>query len=692
MTQPPSSGRAYGRLRTTLIAGFVAIALFDIGFTAYEVRESHAFHFAVAEREVANRTLALEENVVRAFGEVDRLLADAADDVALVEAVAAQGAPRLREHLARASGRLPQIQSLFAVTREGAVVNLGPDRPADAAAALSLQHAVTAKSAQFGLAISATAEAGSGRTLVSLGRGFDGGVIGATIDMEHYAVAHRRLVPGDSGMIALFHEDGTLLLSHPARLGPQQTARLRAAIETALVTGPLAGTVVGEVLEAGRQHAMSYRRLGTLPVVVVGASDMQEALANWREEESEQVALAAFILAALGGVLLLLLRQLRQAEAREARLRLAQHSIDQAGDMILWIGADGRIRYANQTTGALLGDGGVMLTGRPIGALLAGLDEAAWSRCWSKLRVQGQIGFEAELCDSGAAGFTVDVALSLVAYDGEPLGCAVCRDISGRKRAEAALRALSETLESRVRERTLDLESALKELQAFSYSVSHDLLAPLRALNGFATILQHDYAERLDGQGRDYLERMRRAALRMSELIDGLLSLSRVSRQPLRREPADLSGMVQEVLEECRHQEPQRRVDIAVEPRMVVDGDVALVRSLVQNLVLNAWKYSSRREHARIEVGRLAGRGESIFYVRDNGVGFDMRYADKLFGAFQRMHAREQYDGIGIGLATAKRIVDRHGGRIWAESAPEQGATFYFTLGAAQPMRLADAA
>jgi len=241
--------------------------------------------------------------------------------------------------------------------------------------------------------------------------------------------------------------------------------------------------------------------------------------------------------------------------------------------------------------------------------------------------------------------------------------------VRSRLRAERA----SEDLEDANRE----LEGTNRELEAFSYSVSHDLRAPLRTIDGFSQILSEDYAERLDDEGLDYLTRVRTASRHMAELIDDLLDLSRVGRRPLKRERVDLGALVAGIAEDLKRSEPGRDVDFVVEEGVVARCDVGLLKVALENLIGNAWKFTSREERATIRFGASGG----AFYVSDDGAGFDAAYKDKLFGAFQRLHGPEEFEGTGIGLATVARIVHRHGGEVWAEGAVGEGATFFFTLG-----------
>jgi signal transduction histidine kinase len=225
-----------------------------------------------------------------------------------------------------------------------------------------------------------------------------------------------------------------------------------------------------------------------------------------------------------------------------------------------------------------------------------------------------------------------------------------------------------------------ELQIANKELEAFSYSVSHDLRAPLRAIDGFSRIVLEDNTGQLDTEGRNNLGRVRAASQRMGRLIDDLLLLSRLSRSEMRRTRVDLSALARTLAEDLQKQQPDRRVEFVIEPGLTANADAGLIRVVLENLLGNAWKFTGKRDQAKIEFGRTTHEGAPAFFVRDNGVGFDMTYADKLFGAFQRLHSTADFPGTGIGLATVQRIIHRHGGRVWAESKSGQGATFYFTL------------
>ena len=247
-------------------------------------------------------------------------------------------------------------------------------------------------------------------------------------------------------------------------------------------------------------------------------------------------------------------------------------------------------------------------------------------------------------------------------------------------RAQQELRRYRNQLEHLVEERTTALTAINRELEAFSYLVSNDLRAPLQAFDGLSEALLADYGGKLDGRAKDYIQRMRRASQRMGSVFDGLQSLFRVTSGEIRRETIDVSAMAAEILEEFQISTPDRHVAVTISPNLTVSGDARLVRILLGSFISNAWKFSGNKADAAIEVGGENVDGEFRLFVRDNGVGFDMINAHKLFGAFQRLHSQSDFPGMGIGLATARRIVNRHGGRSWAEGAVGEGATFYFTL------------
>ena len=364
---------------------------------------------------------------------------------------------------------------------------------------------------------------------------------------------------------------------------------------------------------------------------------------------------------------------LREARVADAlRIRLAA-IVDSTDDAIIGESLDGLIETWNPGAERMFGYAAAEVIGLPVAildpAVVGPKDAPSCAEHPSRTTRFGHFDARRRRKD----GELIDVAVTRSAMrdpSGAAVGaCKVVRDITDRKRAEEALALAKEAT-----------ERANRELEAFSYSVAHDLRAPLRGMSGFAAVLLEDYGDKLDAEGRDCLEEIQSNAVKMGALIDALLSLSRVARSELRPSPVDLSALARTVAAGFAAAEPDRAVELIVAEGLTAAVDAALARALLENLLGNAWKFTGRTARPRVEFGSTTEGGARVFYVRDNGAGFDMAHAQKLFAAFQRLHAAREFPGTGIGLATVQRIIHRHGGRVWADGRINAGATFYFTI------------
>jgi PAS domain S-box-containing protein len=343
--------------------------------------------------------------------------------------------------------------------------------------------------------------------------------------------------------------------------------------------------------------------------------------------------------------------------------------------------ADGTIVDLNEGYSKLLGYTRAESIGKTTAELSIWANPADRATLTGRLEQFGEItDFETTLRRKDGTVLAVLDSARTIKLQGETCILSAIHDITELKQAEDELQKLNQELERRVDLRTAELELANKELEVFAYSVSHDLRAPLRSIDGFSKILEEDYGDKLDENAKESLATIRAASQRMALLIDDILQLSRITRTPLRLLPVDLSALAASVAGDLKRVEPDRRVEFVIEPGCVAFADGNLLRIVLENLIGNAWKFTVKQSPAKIEFGRAAHEGGAEFFVRDNGVGFDMQYASKLFGAFQRLHSTAEFPGTGIGLASVQRIIHRHGGSVRIEGVPNGGATAYFTI------------
>ena len=407
-----------------------------------------------------------------------------------------------------------------------------------------------------------------------------------------------------------------------------------------------------------------------LPIVVLTSSDDETLAAKAVGEGAQDYLVKGQVDSAH------LLRAIRYAiERKRARQAIVAsearfHSmIRDNADGIVVVDRAGLVRYLNPAARSLFGTEAEQMLGQPF-----------------ELPITAGETTEVQIAGSGDTPVVAAMRVAEMDWEGEPAHIVSLRDVTARKRAEEEVAKHRYHLEELVEHRTAELAATNQELESFSYSVSHDLRAPLRGLVGFSQALLEDYTDKLDEQGKHYLSRISAAGQRMSELIDDMLTLSHVTRSQMQRETVDLSAMAKQIAAVLREGQAERKVEFVIPDGLVVAADKRLLEAALENLLGNAWKFTGGHPTATIEFGVTDVQNEQVYFVRDDGAGFDMAYVDKLFGAFQRLHTEEEFPGTGIGLATVQRIVRRHGGRVWGEGEIEKGATFYFTLPAkAQP-------
>lgn len=435
---------------------------------------------------------------------------------------------------------------------------------------------------------------------------------------------------------------------------------------------------------SGARVLAATRRIPLTGWGMVTKIDLDEALTPFRRISGMEILAGAFLLVALAGILATYRRYVRARFLREEGERF-RDLLESAPDAFLIVGREGRIVLLNSQTEAMFGYRREELIGRPVSVLAPERAHDLQSRLYAKYLADSPaeektLGIESEAVRKDGTEFPVEVNLGPVETSEGLLVATSIRDITERKRAEEEIRRLNADLDRRVRERTAELEVLNKELEAFTYSVSHDLRAPLRHVSGFSHILLEECGAELSSTARRYLENIQRATRTMGDLIDDLLKLSQVGRQQLSPRRTPLNSLIEEVFVTLRQEAEGREVIFEAQELPSVKCDPGLVKQVFWNLLSNALKFTRSRERAIIQVGRTVVDGQRAFFVRDNGVGFDMKYTDKLFGVFQRLHRQEDFEGTGVGLAIVQRIVNKHGGRVWAEGKVNDGATFFFTL------------
>jgi PAS domain S-box-containing protein len=543
---------------------------------------------------------------------------------------------------------------------------------------------------QGGFHISAPAQSPlTGRWAIGLSRAVvDGGVlvgvVGATIDVDYFMERARRQIPLDGSAATIFRRDGLMIMRYPAAYQLMGKDYSDAEFfQVHLKQGP-EGTYRTFSKVDGLERTFVYKVLPSYPLIVNVSLDERALFEPWFESASFEIVgvLAGIVIVCL--LALHLLRQMKLAQEAQALQEAILRAQSDAGEALV-IQQGEKLVYANDAVAAILGCSREELTAMTSMRDFIHPDEVEKLAERVRRRAAGEGGetdYRTAVLTRDGRRIDVEVVVVAMDIDGLTHTVAIGRDITERLRAEKEIRLLNVELERRVRERTVELETANKELETFNYTVSHDLSGPVRRIAGFSEMLLEEHAGTLSQTVVGYLKRIAAGAKRMGELIDDLLTLSRVSRMEIRAANVDLSDMARGIAADLAAGARGREVEFRIQEGVMARGDARLLRIVLENLLGNAWKYTAKRDPALIEFGCIADAGKREFFVRDNGAGFDMAHAEKLFEPFERLHSASEFEGSGIGLATVERIVGRHGGGVRAESAPGQGATFSFTLDA----------
>ncbi len=668
--------------RAVITLGCLAIAVV-IGMTGYEIWRQRTSTVESAERNLRALSLALAHQTERAFHSV-QLVVDATAVSVMHGGVPLWDQSAEFHHVLRARiAGTPQIIGLAVVDREGHLVNgamMHPPAKLEYAEREEFLHHRASPSPALFIGTPRPSPA-DGSPFIPVSRrlsGADGsfqGIIVAAVDPDYFQQFYSRVLPAEGGAFAMFRSDGTLLARSPANT--LAIGKKFSHLAIFKPEAPAHGLGWGPSPMDGAYRILAYNKLSLFPLTINVSLKEDVLLAAWRENAARLVLGAVAAAVVLSAAVTLLARQTRREEAHaralkdsEKRLRFSQFALDHAADMVFWLDADAHVLYANQAAAIRLGYDHDDLVGKPISEVDRHFTTRNWHGHLRRLKRKRYWRFESAHRTHDGEDFPVEVSVNYVAFAGGDFVCAFVRDISDRKGAEAALA-----------EKTARLEASNAELEQFAYVASHDLREPLRMVNSFVTMLERRYADKLDDEGREFIGFAREGAVRMDRLILDLLEYSRVGRIDRPLTPLLLGQTIDLAIKGLgvAIDESSARIEVSDDLPLVMANEEEITR-LYLNLIGNALKYHHPDRHPVVRVGARRQGGEIICWVSDNGIGIAPQYFERIFRIFQRLHGRGRYDGTGIGLAICKKIVERHGGRIWIDSTPDQGATFFFTL------------
>jgi PAS domain S-box-containing protein len=674
---------------------------FVLGMVAISLQQSHREYEERAEVVLNNLSQMLAQDIGREFEKIDVMLRVAADEIERVQP-RGQDSPKLTRFLDNLQGHVPEVLSLRAMDAKG-IVRYG--RGVDPAAHIDnsdREYFIRQRSdPAAGLVIASPVKARidkrwviiSSRALRRPDGSFDG-VVYCNLEVEHLAKVFSSIDVGQAGSVSLRDTEMRIYARFPIPADadrvygqPLYVPELRAVIQS----GQQATTYVSDHTVDGVERKFAVRKIGGLPLYAVVGRATGEYMQPWRSQAMKLISLALlFSLTTLVAAWQLyrgwrfqMHTTLELAREEEKFHTVADHTYDWE----YWEGPDGAILYMSPSCERMTGYSASEFQAEPdlVLRIVHPDDRARLKEHRHDIEHKGDAELDFRILrKDGAIRWIAHVCLAVSGRDGGYQGRRVSnRDITERKQAEASLSQLNAELEQRVAQRTAELETAIYDLENFNYSVSHDLRIPLRAVDNFSALLQQEYGQQLDAEGIRLLQVVRRNTARMAQLIDDMQSFLHAGRMAIVPAEVDVGELVNEVMEEYAPVIDGRDVRLVAGWLPSLQCDRSMLRRILVNLLGNAIKFTLGREHAIIEVGAQAGENETVIFVRDNGAGFDMRYADKLFGVFQRLHGVEEFEGAGIGLAIVKRIVTRMGGRVWAEGRGGEGATVFFSLPAA---------